>query len=214
MTESTALTIITPEEQAYLDSLDTGAPNENNGPIKLEINTKAKDNDGNKQVIGAWHLYGNGTNLYYDGAINFRPVRYFNTLIRYIQNATGGWDFVGRTVYFTDYRDEILDSLGGIFGKARYELSEEEQDANKKLAGAYADVFGFATINNEQYPVVIRVQGGKLKTVLDAFNSIPKDKKYSQYNYSLETYQEEDEGSTPKNRKYVDYWSIKIVPDM
>ena len=212
---STALTVITPEEQAYLDSLNTGAPtNESSGPTKLSINMKSKDADGNKRIIGSWHL--EGTDKYFDGPLKFRPVRYFNKLIRYVANATGGWDFAGHTVYFNDFRDEILDSLGGIalgrkFGKA---YSDDEKSATRDLAGTYADVFGFATFDDEPYPCVLRVKGGKLNAIIDAFNSIPKDKKYSQYNYTLEAYQPVIKNKQTGKDEQKDYWTIKVTPDM
>lgn len=215
MSNSTALTIITPEEQAYLDSLNSGgAANEGTGPKKLVINTASKDADGNKRAVGAWHI--DGTDMYLDGAVKFRPVRYVNKLIRYVENANKGFDFVGHSVYFTDFREEIIDSTGGLalgrkFGKELRTLSDDEQEANKKLAGTYADVFGLVTFGDtDPVPCVLRVRGGKLKAILDAFNSVPKDKRYSQYNFDLETYQETDE----KTKKVKAYWSIKVTPDM
>ncbi len=210
-----ALTVITPEEQAYLDSLNTGAPtNESLGPTKLSINLKSKDADGVKRPIGSWHL--DGTDKYLDGSLTFRPVRYANKLIRYTANANGGYDFAGHTVYFTDFRDEILDSTGGLalgrkFGKA---YSEDEKAATKDLADTYADVFGFATFDGEQYPCVLRVRGGKLKAILDAFNAVPKDKRYSQYNYILETEQPMVKNKSTGAMEQKDYWTIKVTPDM
>lgn len=215
MSNSTALTVITPEEQAYLDSLNSGgAASEGTGPKRLSINIASKDSDGVKRTVGAWHI--EGTDKYFDGTVKFRPVRYVNKLIRYTEGQNGDFTFAGHSVYFTDFREEIIDSTGGLalgrkFGKELRSLPESEQEANKKLAGTYADVFGLVTFGDtDPVPCVLRVRGGKLKAILDAFNSVPKDKRYSQYNFDLETYQETDE----KTKKVKAYWSIKVTPDM
>lgn len=214
--ESTALVLVTPEEQAYLDSLNTGgASDAQAGPTRLVINTKSKDADGVKRVIGSWHL--EGTDKYYDGVAVFRPVRKVNKLISYSSDDGGkSWNFNGESVYFNDFRDEILDSKGGLafgrkFGKALRELPEADQKANKELAGAYLDIFGLVTFGeNAPVPCMFRTRGGKSMVINQAFESVPKDKKYSQYTFGLEAYQETDE----KTKKTKDYWSVKATPDM
>lgn len=205
--ESTAIAVISPEEQAYLDSLGGDKKSEGaKGFNRLVINTKAKDSDGVKRTIGAWHI--EGTDVYFDGIAKFRPVRYAWKLIRY-KEENNTWSVVGQSIYFNNFSEEIIDSLGGIalgrkFGSAH---TAEAKEATKKLAETYLDIFGFVSFGEEeeeQHPVMFRVRGGKLKKMLDAFNAIPKDKRYSQYRYNLEVFQ--PEGKT--------YWDMTVEPDM
>jgi hypothetical protein len=176
------------------------------------------DSEGTKRSIGAWHI--EGTDIYHDGAIQFQPVRVVNKMIKYVTEDEGKtWNFAGESVYFNDFRDEILDSTGGVafgrrFGKELRSMSLAEQEAQallKKAAGTYADAFGLVTIGTaEPMLVVLRVRGGKLKVLTDAFNSIPKGKRPAQYSFALETYQEVDE----KTKKTKAYWSLRVTPDM
>lgn len=201
--ESTALAVITPEEQEYLDSLRPAKVAGPTGPNRLEINTKARNEDGKKLPIGAWHI--TGTDIYFDGEINFRPVRAVSKLISYVEDANKSWQLRGESIYFTDYRDEILDSTGGIalgrkFGR---QYTDEEKEAAKKNAGVYFDIFGLVDFGDgTQHPVLFRTRGGKMMKMSEAFNSVPKGKEYSQYNFKLEPIQE------------AAYWTIKVVPDM
>ncbi len=205
--ESTALVVITPEEQAYLDSLASSSPSpvEFSGPDRLDINTNSKDEDGVKRPIGAWRIA--NKKAYYDGVATFRPVRYAYKLVRYNQDAEQHWNIVGQSIYFNDFTEEILDSLGGValgrkFGK---QYTDEEKLATKKLAETYMDIFGFVKFDtDEEYPVMFRVRGSKLMKMGNAFKALPKDKRYSQYNYKLETFQ--PSGKT--------YWDMTVEPDM
>jgi hypothetical protein len=211
-TTSTELVVITPEEQAYLESRMSEEQSAQgfNGPKRLCINEVGTDENGNKVPIGGWHI--RGTDMYFDGEITFRPVRKCNTLVRYNEDFTS---IAGSSVYFVDYiKDEILDSLGGValgrkFGK-RY--TDEQKEATRKLAEVYMDIFGFVRFgkSEEQIPVVYRVRGTKMMQLGDAFDAVPKDKKYFHYEYKLSTYQPIDE----KTKKPLKYWSIKVSPQM
>jgi hypothetical protein len=209
--ESTEIAVISPEEQAYLDSLRSNKQSGPTGPNRLEINTKSRDEDGKKLPIGAWHI--TGTDVYFDGTISFRPVRAVNKLISYTEKEANNWQLRGESIYFSDYRDEILDSTGGIalgrkFGR---QYSDEEKEASKKNASVYFDIFGLVDIGDgEQRPVLFRTRGGKMFRMSEAFKSIPKGKEYSQYAFNLEALQEVD----PTTKKVSDYWTIKVVPDM
>ena len=208
MTKATKqeLAVITPEEQAYLDSLEApgSSSGEYSGPARLEINVKSKDADGNKRTIGAWHI--RGTDKYYDGEVIFRPVRHMYKLIRYnVDNDV--YTVAGQSIYFKEFSEEILDSMGTIalgrkFGKA---YSDEEREATRKLAECYLEIFGFVTFGDaEPEPVVYRVRGKKLMKFLDAFRAVPKGKRFSQYAYKLTT--DQPEGKT--------FWDINITPDL
>lgn len=202
---STEIAVISPEEQAYLDSLRPAKASAPEGPARLVINTDARNEDGKKLPIGAWHI--TGTDIYFDGEINFRPVRAINKLISYVEDDNGKWQMRGESVYFTDYREEILDSLGGIALGRKFgsKLSDEEKEANKKLASVYYDIFGFVDIGDgESRPVLFRTRGGKMYKMGKAFESVPKGKEYSQYNFKLETLQE---GAAK-------YWTINVTPDL
>ncbi len=208
--ESTALAVITPEEQAYLDSLKPKQSQGPSGPNRLTINTKSRDEDGNKLVIGSWHI--TGTDKYYDGVIKFRPVRKANKLISYVEGANGAWNLRGESVYFEDFRNEIPDSTGGNalgrkFGK---KYSDEEKEASKKAATVYMDVFGIVTFGDEEFPVLFRTQAGKMYRMGTAFDAIPKGKEFSQYSFNIEALQETD----PKTKKVNEFWSIQVTPDL
>lgn len=207
----TALTVLTQEEQAYLAarSKEDGEEEQFPGPPRLVINEVATDEEGNKRPVGGWHI--KGTDVYFDGPAYLRPIRQANKLIRYNSDFTG---IVGQSIYFNDFRDEILDSLGGLalgrkFGK---NFSAEEKEVTKKLAEVYSDIFGLVRFGNDttQHPVVYRVRGMKIKVTGDAFQAVPKDKKYWYYEYKLETYQGIDEKTKQRNK----YWSLKVTPDM
>lgn len=203
--ESTEIAVISPEEQAYLDSLRPAKAAAPAGPARLVINTDSKNADGKKVPIGAWHI--TGTDIYFDGEINFRPVRAVNKLISYVENANKEWVLRGESVYFTDYRDEILDSTGTVALGRKFgsKLSDEEKEVNKKLAGVYYDIFGFVDIGDgKSYPVLFRTRGGKMYKMGKAFESVPKGKEYSQYNFKIETLQE---GAAK-------YWTINVTPDL
>jgi len=204
--ESTALVLYTPEEQAYLDSLKSeAAQTDYNGPAKLMINTAAKDSDGVRRPIGGWHIQ--GTDKYFDGVIRLRPIRTMYKLIRYNVDAANNYKIAGQSVYFKDFTDGIIDSLGGTnlgrkFGRA---YSAEEKEATRKLAECYLDIFGFVKLgDDENHPVVYRVRGSKIMTIMNAFRAVPKDKKFSEFEYEIETFQ-------PEGKQY---WDIKINPDM
>lgn len=208
--ESTALTVITPEEQAYLDSLKPQQSQGPSGPNRLTINDKSRDADGNKQVIGSWHI--TNTDKYYDGVIKFRPVRKASKLISYMEGANGGWNLRGESVYFDDFRQEILDSTGGIalgrkFGR---KFSDEEKAATRDLAKVYLDVFGIVTFGDEEFPVLFRTQAGKLARIAEAFEAVPKGKEFSQYSFDIEALQE----INPKTKEVNKFWSIKVTPDL
>lgn len=205
---SNALVVVTPEEQAYLDSLDSNADKpkvEYTGPNKLIINVGSKDSEGVKRTIGSWHIQ--NTDKYFDGVVEFRPIRYAFKLVKYNQDSAGKWTTVGQSIYFNDFSDQILDTLGGLalgrkFG-AKY--STEEKASTRKLAETYLDIFGLVKFGDDDWQEVLyRVRGSKIITMLNAFKSLPKDKKYSQYSYKIETFQ--PEGQT--------YWDITIEPDM
>lgn len=204
-TESTALMVLTPEEQAYLDSLKTTTSSEQTGPARLTINLAGKDSDGNRRIIGSWHI--KGTDKYFDGPITFRPVRVYKTLVKYNVDSNNNYTLAGETIYFTDWSTEIVDSLGGIalgrkMGK-RY--SAEEKEATRNLAELYTDIFGFVSWEGqEETPVVYRTRGTKAVKMENAFSSVPKDKQFSLYNYSIETFQ-------PEGKQYFD---IEVIPDM
>ena len=209
--ESTELMVVTPEEQAYLDSLRPAKSAGPTGPNRLEINTKSRDEDGKKLTIGSWHI--TNTDMYFDGIIKFRPVRSALKLIAYVEDANKNWQLRGESIYFQDYRDEILDSTGGValgrkFGR---KFTDEEKEVTKKLAGVYMDVFGFVDIGDgEQRPVMFRTRGGKMFKLSEAFKSLPKGKEFSQYAFDIEALQEVD----PTTKKVSDYWTVKVVPDM
>lgn len=201
---STAIAVITPEEQAYIDSI-RGEKREQAGPNKLVINESGTDNDGNKRPIGAWHI--RGTDFYHDGEINFRPIRHANKLLRYTSE-NDIWKVVAQSIFFEDYKGEILDSTGGTnlgrtFGK---KYSDEDRKEQQALGQAYMCVWGLVSIpgDDTEYPVEYRVRGSKILTIGNALRSVPKDKLFSQYNFKLTTFQ-------PKGTKY---WDIKIEPDM
>lgn len=210
---STEVAVLTPEEQAYLDSIrkETAKP-EYSGPARLMINELAKDENGNKQVIGSWHIQ--GTDKYFDGPIKFRPIRTYHKLIRYSVDAKENYTLAGQSVYFSNFFDEIPDSLGGnalgrTFGNKN--LTQEERDKQRELAETYMNIFGLVTFgDDEPYPVVYRVRGSKIVDFSEAFNSLPKGKDFTLYNYELETYQPTDE----KTGKAKSYWSVKITPDL
>lgn len=199
------LAVITPEEQAYLDNLNKShsAPAES-GPAKLVINTQAKDAEGNRHAIGSWHI--SGTDKYYDGVAVFRPVVSTNKLLRYKVDGEN-YTVAGESTFFDNVREEIPDTLGTnalgrVFGKV---YSEEERAANRKLAEYYMYVFGLVTFgDSDPEPVLLRVRGGKIMTLGNAFKSIPKGKQPCQYGFKLEAYQ--PEGKT--------YWDIKVTPDL
>lgn len=205
--ESTALVVLTPEEQAYLDSVK--APQGQGGtagPARLQINTSSKDENGVKRVIGSWNI--RGTDKYFDGEIKFRPIRYANKLIRYTQEEGGSWKIAGESIYFRDFSEQIHDTLGGtalgrLFGRG---YTDEQKLAAKKNADVYLDVFGLVKLGEdaEWEPVLYRVRGTKMKKMLDAFKAIPKDKAYSEYAYTLETFQ-------PTGKQY---WDITVSPDL
>lgn len=209
--ESTAIAVITQEEQDYLDSLRPAKTSGPTGPNRLEINTKSRDEEGKKLPIGAWHI--TGTDVYFDGVISFRPVRAASKLISYVEKETNNWQLRGESIYFSDYRDEILDSTGGValgrkFGR---QYSDEDKEASKKNASVYFDIFGLVDIGDgEQRPVMFRTRGGKMFRMSEAFKSVPKGKEYSQYAFNIEALQEVD----PATKKVSDYWTIKVVPDM
>ncbi len=210
--ESTALVVLTPEEQAYLDSLKSEqaqAQGDYNGPNKLVINVSSKDKDGNKRPIGGWHI--TGTDKYFDGTVSFRPIRHMYKLIRYNVDDANNYTVAGQSIYFKDWGEDKLDSLGGTalgrkFGR---NYTQEEKDATKKLAECYLDIFGFVSFGNEDepengYPVLYRVRGSKLMKMLNAFRAVPKDKQFSEYNYKIETFQ-------PDGKQY---WDITVTPDL
>lgn len=204
--ESTALVVLTPEEQAYLDSVK--GPQGQSGPVgpaRLQINTSSKDENGVKRVIGSWHI--RGTDEYFDGEIKFRPIRYANKLIRYVEE-NGAWKIAGESIYFRDFSEQIHDTLGGtalgrLFGR---NYTDEQKAAAKKNADVYLDVFGLVQLGDdaEWKPVLYRVRGMKMKKMQDAFKAIPKDKAYSEYAYKLETFQ--PTGKT--------YWDMNVSPDL
>jgi hypothetical protein len=209
--ESTALVVVTPEEQEYLDSLRPVKAAAPAGPARLEINTKSRNEEGKKLPIGAWHI--TGTDIYIDGEITFRPVRAVSKLISYVEDANNNWQLRGESIYFSDYRDEIVDSTGGIALGRKFgsKYTAEEKEASKKSAGVYFDIFGLVDIGNgEQHLVLFRTRGGKMMKMSQAFQALPKGKEYSQYNFKLESLQEVD----PKTKKVSDYWTINVVPDM
>lgn len=201
---STELTVVTPEEQAYIDSI-RGEKREHAGPNKLVINESGTDEDGNKRPIGAWHI--RGTDVYHDGEIMFRPVRMANKLLRYTSE-NDIWKVVAQSIFFESYKAEIIDSTGGVnlgrtFGK---KFSDEERKEQQTLGHAYMCVWGLVKIpgDDTEYPVEYRVRGSKIVTIGNALRAVPKDKLYSQFNFKLNTFQ-------PKGTKY---WDIKIEPDM
>lgn len=204
--ESTEIAVISPEEQAYLDSLRPAKAAAQDGPARLVINTDSRDADGKKLPIGAWHI--TGTDIYFDGEITFRPVRAVSKLISYVEDDNKKWQMRGESIYFTDYRDEILDSNGGIALGRKFgsKMSDEEKEINKKLASVYYDIFGFVEIPElgVSQPVLFRTRGGKMYKMSKAFESVPKGKEYSQYNFKLETMQE---GAAK-------YWTINVTPDL
>ena len=209
--EATAVAVIGPEEQAYLDSLRPAKSSGPTGPARLEINTKSRDEEGNKLAIGAWHI--SGTDIYVDGVLNFRPIRALSKLISYTEDANKNWQLRGESIYFSDYRDEILDSTGGVALGRKFgsKFSDEEKEESKKNASVYYDIFGLVDIGDgEQRPVLFRTRGGKMFKMSQAFQSVPKGKEYSQYNFKLEALQEVD----PKTKKVSDYWTINVTPDL
>lgn len=203
--ESTALVVLTPEEQAYLDSVKPQGQGGPTGPARLQINVNSKDENGVKRIIGSWNI--RGTDKYFDGEIKFRPIRYANKLIRYVEE-NGAWKIAGESIYFRDFSEQIHDTLGGqalgrLFGRA---YTDEQKLAAKKNADVYLDIFGLVQLgdNEEWEPVLYRVRGSKMKKMLDAFKAIPKDKAFSEYAYTLETFQ-------PTGKQY---WDINVSPDL
>lgn len=205
--ESKEVMVISPEEQAYINKVkqeEGRGQSTYTGPNSLVINEQAKDADGVRRPIGGWHI--KGTDKYFDGEILFRPITFFNKIIRYSQDASGKWNIAGQSVYFKDYSAILYDNLGGIALGRKFgaQYSAEEKAAVKSLGDVYVDIFGIATFGDEEIPCRYRIRGTKIKTILDAFKSVPKDKLMSQYNFKLETNQ-------PEGTKY---WDVNITPDM
>jgi len=198
----------TEAEQAYLDSLksEESSTSEYSGPPRLTINTKGKDDEGNKIPIGGWHIQ--GTDIYFDGPVYFRPVRKYNKLIRYSVD-NGKYSVAGQSIYypFPTPVKSILDSLGGYalgrtFSK---NLSKEQIKAEQELAQCYLDIFGFARFDGEEegHPVIYRVRGKKIMFMDEAFRAIPRGKNFSEFEYKIVT----DQADTG-------YWTIEVTPEV
>lgn len=212
--KSTAVVKYTDEEQQYLDTIrqenNVVEQKEFSGPNRLVINTASKDANGTKRPIGAWHI--TNTDVYVDGPINFRPIRKVNKLIRYSPDDNKDWKIVGETVYFNNiYSDPSYDTLGGerlgrLFGQATNGMSDDEKELNRKKGEFYMDIFGLVTVDgsDEEYPVLYRVRGYKIRKMSDAFNSIPNGQDPNLYSYKLET--EQPEGKT--------WWDLLVTPDL
>jgi len=203
--ESKALVVLTPEEQAYLDSIKQTSISNANQLNKLIINTTSKDENGIKRIIGAWHI--TGTDKYFDGVVKFRPIRYMNKLIAYEQDAAKKWNLAGESIYFKDFQEQIFDTKGGLalgrlFGR---NYSDEEKASTKENADVYLDIFGLVQMGDDEWhSVLYRVRGSKLMKMINVFKAIPKDKAFSEFAYDIETFQ--PEGKV--------YWDINVSPDL
>lgn len=204
--ETTALTVYTAEEQAYMDSVKSVVQGQSGPQVnKLIINTKSKDADGNKRPIGGWHI--TGTDKYFDGTVRLRPIRYMNKLIDYQEDESKNWHMAAESIYFKDFSEQILDTKGGLalgrlFGKNH---TDEEKAATKENADVYLDIFSLVQMGDEEWhPVLYRVRGTKLMKMINVFRAIPKDKIFSEYAYNIETFQ--PDGKT--------YWDINVTADL
>ena len=169
-----------------------------NSPTKrMLINVSPMDEKGKKapQNIGTFHIV--GTDLYSD-TILFRPIAYYNKLMKVVQSKTMEgkeiWATVNETVFFTNYSDMLYDKKGGIacgkiFGEARKALSKAELDANNEKAKSFMFVFGLATFpdSDEQHFVDFRIGGKRIIEASNAFSSktIGKNHIISEFNCEM-----------------------------
>lgn len=210
MTKKQELTVLTPEELAYINSLKPQGQSTGYGPgiDKVDFIIKLKkDEDGNKIMPPKFKV---GKRL--ADKIQFRPVRTFNQVIKSIQDDEGNFKVISQTIYFTDYGQELLDTAGGLacgrlFGKAAKALSEEEAKKNKDSATVYMFVFGFAKVDGEEVPAYMRLARGKMYNFGKALNSVPKDAVMAHYYFDMELVETE----TPSGD--IGY-NLEVEPDL
>lgn len=186
MAKKQELVVVTPEEQAYIDSMKPAGGNFGPGIAKLDFVIKLKkDENGNKIQPGQFQLGDK-----FAETVKFRPVRTFNQILKSAQKADGSFEVLAQTIYFSDYGQELLDSSGGLncgrkFGKDLKGLSEEEAKKNKDSATVYLFVFGFATIGEETIPAYMRLRGGKFYNFTTALKAIPPNSVMGQFNFDM-----------------------------
>jgi len=208
MSKKQEVAVITPEEQAYIDSLHHNSGSYGPGFDKLDFIIKLmKDESGKKIMPGQFKL---GDKIVED--IKFRPVRVFNQLIKSVQKPDNSFEVISQSIYFKDYSEELLDSAGGIacgrkFGKDTKGFSEEEAKANKDIATVYLFVFGFATIGDEVIPAYMRLRGGKFYSFTTGLRAIPQDKVMGQYNFDLKLLEVDMPDGTLG-------YNLEVVPDL
>lgn len=209
MAKKQELAVITPEEQAYMDSVKPKGGNYGLDVDKVTFIIKLqKDEATGEKIMPGQIKFGEHTLP----SLKFRPIRTYNQVIAQIQDkSTKKWKMVGQSILFTDWTQEILDTNGGIacgrkFGKALKGMSPADAEANRKLATLYFNVFGFVEIEGVEVPAKMRLSGNKFKNFSDAINSVPDKTVYANWQFNLELEEfTKDDGS-------LDY-NLVVTPD-
>lgn len=173
----------------------------------LKINSAAEDDDGNTLPVGAYFFHHPEHGNLYSKDVWFRP--FINTYQYSIYDPDTN-KYVARSIFFQDWREEIIDSIGTIAcgkvkSKDRDQLTEAELEEQKKIKCQrymYGTVsFVGKTVKGEEIevnsaPVVWRTGGVNFNTIGDAVRDLTNNNQLLwNYNFVLATKREKKGGN-------------------
>lgn len=192
----TELAVVTPEEQAYIASVTAGQPS-NTGlgiaRVNFVIDLEKDTQTGEKIMPGQIKIVEEDQPNIYTSSLKLRPIRQYKQVIKTVEDKeTKKYKLVSQSLYFTDWKTELLDTAGGIacgrkFGKDLKGMTDEEAAGNKKLANLYEHVFALATLpDGTVKPVHLRLGGRKMVEMGKATKAIPDKTVPAHYNFNIE----------------------------
>lgn len=170
--------------------------------------------------MGAFHI---PDTEYFAKEVTIRPI-FAPMKLMSRAGVEDNYKVLNESIYFTGWREEILDRLGTtgcgrVFGKVAKELSPEEQELNKKKATLYTHIYALVTFPKEE-PQLVRfsVSGGKMMRWSGATNSSALGKiKYQQLDFKLSLVLPSKDPQLPAaERKNASnkYFNLIVEPDM
>ena len=185
---------------------------------RLIINREAENDDGDALVVGAYTLFLEGVGRIYSKNAKFRALlNCFQYSIYSLEERT----ITSRTILFHDWREEILDTDGGmkcgkVTGKRNKDaLSTEEAEQQKKIK-CQRHLFGLVSMTGttakgeevkvESVPCLWRTGGVNFMPIGDALEELTKaNLPFWTHWFDLTTKREKNDGNT--------YYAVAIALD-